>query len=152
MISTSMTFVNMPESFWSLLCCVGVILLSLFLATVKWGEQAEDLSFYQALPIAALWSFLGLFLILFNKFMFLPDGAGFGFPFAVFVVWMHACTGTIFAIILRLARPDMMPFLSEGKLTFKIYCINVLPIAAMQAAALAVGNLAYLHISVAYIQ
>merc|ERR1719491_2589817 len=37
-------------------------------------------------------------------------------------------------------------------MNLRTYAINVFPIAFLQAAALACGNTAYLHISVAYIQ
>merc|ERR1719163_2590780 len=67
-------------------------------------------------------------------------------------MWWHALAGTISTNILRLARPDMMPAVTEGTLSVKSYFVNIFPIAGLQAAALALGNTAYLHISVAYIQ
>jgi len=152
MTATSLAFVNMPEHFWSGLCCIGICLIVLFLSKVRLDEKGEDLSFYQALPIAVLWSTLGITLILFNKFIFLPEGYGFDFPFTVFLMWWHALAGTIATNILRIARPSMMPAVTEQSLSSKTYFINIFPIAFLQAAALAFGNTAYLHISVAYIQ
>jgi len=110
------------------------------------------MSFLQALPLVLLWSALGITLILFNKFIFLPTGYGFDFPFTVFLMWWHALAGTISMNILRLARPSLMPAVTEGSMNLRSYVINVFPIAFLQAAALAFGNTAYLHISVAYIQ
>lgn len=152
MTAFSIVFVNMPEHFWSLVCALGVCMVSWFLSRVRMDEKGEDMTFYQALPIAVLWSVLGIALILFNKFIFLPEGLGFDFPFAVFLMWWHALAGTFSTNILRLARPDMMPAVSEGKLSISSYLINILPICLLQGSALAFGNTAYLYISVAYIQ
>lgn len=148
----SAVMVSMPEHFWSLLFTLGVVLIVYFLSNVQLDQKSEDMTFYQALPIAILWSALGIFLIFFNKFIFLPAAAGFDFPYTVFLMWWHAVCGTISTHILRLARPDMLPAVREQKLDAKLYLVNIFPIAGLQAAALAFGNTAYLYISVAYIQ
>lgn len=152
MTAVSLLLVNMPEHFWSLLFACGVVGLVVFLSRVKMDEKGEDMTFYQALPIAILWSGLGISLIFFNKFIFLPAGAGFDFPFTIFLIWWHALAGTVATNILRVARPDMMPAASASKLSLYAWFVNIFPIACLQAAALAFGNTAYLHISVAYIQ
>jgi hypothetical protein len=152
MTAASLTFVNMPEHFWSLMCCAGVILIAWFLSRVRLDEKGEDMSFYQSMPLAVLWSSIGITLILFNKFIFLPFGYGFDFPYTVFLMWWHALVGTIVANLLFFARPSLMPTVAEGTLSWKSYGVNVFPIAFLQAAGLAFGNTAYLHISVAYIQ
>jgi len=152
MSATALIFVNMPEHFWSLLFACGVIGLVWFLSNVKLDEKAEDMTFYQALPIAVLWSALGISLILFNKFIFLPSGFGFDFPFTIFLIWWHALAGTVATNILRLCRPGLMPAVTESKLSPYAWLVNIFPIACLQAAALAFGNTAYLHISVSYIQ
>jgi hypothetical protein len=152
MAALSMVFVKMPDHFWAMLCTIGVILIVHYISNVQTDQKSEDMSFYQALPIAVLWSALGIGLIFFNKFIFLPEGSGFNFPFIIFLMWWHALAGTISTNILRFARPDMMPAASEHKLDVKSYLVNILPIALLQASALAFGNTAYLYISVAYIQ
>jgi len=153
MQSVSLLLVNMPEHCWSLVCCTGLACIVLFLSKVSFGESCEDMSFYQAAPIAVLWSALGISLILFNKFLFLPTGYGFNFPYVVFLMWWQQLAGTIATIIIRFVRPALMPAATaDTGLTWKSYCVNVLPIGAMQAASLTFSNTAYLHISVAYIQ
>merc|ERR1719486_1630587 len=93
-----------------------------------------------------------MFLVFFNKFLFLQAGTGFDFPYTVFLMWFHALFGTVATNVLRIARPSMMPAAVTGQLSAKSYFVNIFPIAGLQAAALALGNTAYLHISVAYIQ
>jgi len=152
MTAASLVFVNMPEHFWCLLFTVGVLLLVWFLAKVSIDEKAEDMSFYQALPIAVLWSSLGIALILFNKFIFLPSGLGFDFPYTIFLMWWHMLSGTVATNLLRLCRPAMMPAVTQTPITVQSYFVNIFPIAGLQSTALAFGNTAYLYISVAYIQ
>jgi len=152
MTAASLIFVNMPEHFWCLLFAVGVILVVWFLSKVSINDQAEDMTFYQALPIAVLWATLGIALILFNKFIFLPSGFGFDFPYTVFLMWWHMLCGTIASNVLRVCRPSMMPAVTSRKLGFQSYLVNIFPIAGLQSVALALGNTAYLYISVAYIQ
>jgi len=152
MTAAALFFVNMTSHFWVLLCTVGIVLIVWFLSKVKLDEKAEDMTFYQALPIAVLWSFLGIALILFNKFMFLPAGYGFGFAHPIFLMWIQALMGTIATNILRFTRPRIMPAVTANQLNMKTYFVNVFPIACLQAAGLAFGNTAYLYISVAYIQ
>merc|ERR1719181_2745065 len=122
------------------------------LSRARLDEKAEDMTFFQAFPIAALWCSLGIGLILFNKFIFLPSGSGFDFPFTIFLMWWHALAGTFSTNLLRFARPSLMPAVRDSSLSLNAYFVNIFPIALLQAAALAFGNTAYLHISVAYIQ
>lgn len=152
MTAASLVFVNMPPHFWTLLCAIGVVLVVWFLSNVSLDERAEDMTFFQALPIAVLWCALGIALILFNKFLFLPAGSGFDFPFTIFLMWWHAMAGTCATNLLRIFRPSLMPAVRDSTLSLKNYSANVFPIAVLQAMALAFGNTAYLHISVAYIQ
>jgi drug/metabolite transporter (DMT)-like permease len=151
MAATSIAFVNMPEQFWIFACCIGVVVIALLLSRMQ-TQVAEDMSFFQALPIAVVWAALGISLIFFNKFIFLPSGTGFDFPFTIFLMWLHALTGTIATNIVRVAQPSLMPAVADKSLTAKTYVINIFPVAILQAAALGLGNMAYLHISVAYIQ
>lgn len=111
------------------------------------------MSVYQVLPIALLWISLGCFLIIFNKFLFLAeDEFGFGFQYAVFLMWFHAAVGTVAMGIVRSVRPDLMPVVTEGRLEASKYLRNVLPVAFLQAMSLSLGNTAYFHLSVAFIQ
>lgn len=152
MTGVSLFFVSLSDNCWGGLAVIELACLVYFLAHARMNEQGEDLSVYQLLPLAVLWSTLGIVLVFFNKFLFLQAGTGFGFPYTVFLMWFHALFGTISMNVLRLARPSMMPAAVEWRLSAKNYCINIFPIAGLQAGALTMGNTAYLHISIAYIQ
>mmetsp|Transcript_151743 Transcript_151743/g.264413 ORF Transcript_151743/g.264413 Transcript_151743/m.264413 type:complete len:415 (+) Transcript_151743:99-1343(+) len=150
--SVSSFLVTQSDQFWAGLTSLLLIVIVWFLMSVNLNEKREDLSTYQALPVAVIWSAMGISLILFNKLLFLPMGHGFGFPFAVFLMWWHALVGTISTNVLRFLRPSLIPAVANQTLSCEAYFVNVLPIAAFQAAALALGNTSYLYLSVAYIQ
>jgi hypothetical protein len=152
MTNASLFFVGVPEYAWWMACCAGAMLIAYFLAKVNLNEKAENMTFYQALPIAVLWSVIGMGLILFNKFLFLPEGRGFAFPYAIFLMWCHSLAGTVFTNILRFARPALMPAVRDGNFTMATYFVNIFPIACLMALSLGLGNTAYLYISVSYIQ
>jgi hypothetical protein len=152
MTGVSALLTSMPDQFWLLLSMVVFISIVRLLSRLRLDEKSEDLSVYQALPWAVVWSALGIMLIIFNKVIFLHEGYGFDFPYTIFLMWWHALAGTIATNMLRLWRPDIMPAVRDGTLGLRSYFVNIFPIAGLQAASLALGNTAYLHISVTYIQ
>jgi hypothetical protein len=152
MTDASLFFVGLPEYAWWMSCCAGAMLIAFSLSKVNIHEKAENMTFYQALPIAVLWSAIGITLILFNKFMFLPEGRGFAFPYAIFLMWCHSLVGTVISNILLFVRPGLMPAVRDGNFTMKTYFVNICPIACLLALSLGLGNTAYLYISVSYIQ
>mmetsp|Transcript_116895 Transcript_116895/g.202912 ORF Transcript_116895/g.202912 Transcript_116895/m.202912 type:complete len:418 (-) Transcript_116895:21-1274(-) len=140
------------DRFWGAIVVLQVLGIFWFLSSVQLHDKREDLSMYQALPIACLWIALGIGLVLFNKLLFLPQGVGFGFPFAVFLMWWHALVGIIVTNIIRFLRPSMLPAVAEHRFSLESYFNNIFPVASLQGASLALGNSAYLYISLAYIQ
>lgn len=144
--------VGASEGFWQVLCCFQLIAIVWFLYRVNLQDTRENLSIYQALPIAVLWSSLGIVLIIFNKVLFMEEGFGFGFPYAIFLMWWHCLFGTISTNVLRFLKPHMIPAVTEHTLSLQTYFVNVFPVAGLQAASLGLGNTAYLFLSVAYIQ
>jgi drug/metabolite transporter (DMT)-like permease len=135
-----------------MLAVVGLLLIVHMLSKIRLDDRFEDVNVWQVFPLAVLWSTLGIMLVIFNKVIFLQAGHGFDFPYTTFLMWWHMLSGTISTNCLRFARPEMMPAVTEGKLSLQSWAVNIVPIASLQALALALGNTAYLHISVAYIQ
>lgn len=140
------------DRFWGGIVVLQVLGIVGFLSSVQLHDKREDLSMYQALPTACLWIALGIWLILFNKLLFLPQGVGFGFPFAVFLMWWHAFVGIIVTNIIRLVKPSLLIAVAEHRFSMGLYFNNIFPVASLQGASLALGNSAYLYISLAYIQ
>jgi len=80
------------------------------------------------------------------------DKGGFGVPCPMALTWWHMFTGFIATNIVRLARPDLMPAVQEGKLDLRGFCTAVLPIGIVFGAYLAIGNSAYLYLNVSFVQ
>lgn len=99
---------------------------------------------------AATWALIGICVILFNKCLFMESGAGFGFPRPVLLNWLHMFCTAAFTHLIRIIRPDAMPTITS--LNARTYFYTVVPIASLQMVSLCLGNIAYLYISVSYIQ
>jgi hypothetical protein len=116
-------------------------------------EASEDMSISKQLLPVMIWSALGIALVCFNKYMYLtPDKGGFGFPCPTSLTWWHMLFGMLATNIVRLVRPELMPAVHEGKLSYHGYCTAVVPIGVVFAAYLALGNTAYLYLSVSFVQ
>jgi len=116
-------------------------------------DASEDMSISNSLPPVLLWASLGILLICFNKFMYLaPEQGGFGFPCPMALTWWHMFTGMVCTNIVRLVRPELMPAVQEGKLDRHGFITAVVPIGVVFACYLAVGNSAYLYLSVSFVQ
>lgn len=117
------------------------------------AEAAEDQSIGKALPAVLLWCSLGITLICFNKYMYMShEKGGFGFPFPMSLTWWHMFTGLIATNVIRLVRPDLMPAVQEGKMTGRTFLTSIVPIGIIFGAYLAIGNTAYLYLSVSFVQ
>jgi hypothetical protein len=114
------------------------------------ANAGENESMFKNVFLAFTWISLGISMIMFNKFLFLESGMGFGFAHPILLNWFHMLATAIFTNVVRIVRPDAMPGMSS--LTVQAYCYYVAPVACLQMIALAVGNMAYLYIAVSYIQ
>merc|ERR1719240_1239210 len=107
----------------------------------------------QVFPSLLTWICLGLTLICFNKYMYLKTNeGGFGFPCPIALTWWHMFVAVVMTNLVRLCRPSMMPAVEEGRLDRAVFFKGVLPIGLVFAAYLALGNAAYLFLSVAFLQ
>merc|ERR1719454_62182 len=61
-------------------------------------------------------------------------------------------TGLVATNIIRVVRPELMPAVNEGRLDFKGICTIAVPIGIVFGAYLAIGNSAYLYLSVSFVQ
>lgn len=91
-------------------------------------------------------------LIAFNKYLINPDR----FPFAIFLVLMHAVFCSLCSGLLYICKPSLFPSLTDParKVTIDSSLIlrGALPIAVLFSAQLVLSNTAYLHLSVAFLQ
>lgn len=95
----------------------------------------------------ALWILLGYSMVMFNKIVL--SSWGFAFPF--FLTTWHCVFSTIVTQVLARWTP-LMGSLKEGKITQTLLFTKVAPMSACFALGLVLGNSAYLHLSIAYIQ
>jgi len=145
--------VHLSAFHWALLCVAMLLWLlwNVYQVILQLGVASqEDETMFRNLGSAATWATLGVCVIFFNKCLFMTSGAGFGFPHPIILNWFHMFCTAAFTHAIRTVRPDAMPGLSS--LNAHTYFCNVVPIAGVQMVALALGNFAYLYISVSYIQ
>lgn len=145
--------VHLSAVHWALLCVAMLLWLlwNVYQVILQLGVASqEDETMFRNLGSALTWVTLGVCVIFFNKCLFMKSGAGFGFPHPISLNWFHMFCTAAFTHAIRTVRPDAMPGLSS--LNVRTYFCNVVPIAGVQMVALALGNFAYLYISVSYIQ
>ena len=113
----------------------------------------DDKSITQVLPNILLWAGLGMTIICFNKYMYLPPAkGGFGFPCPMALTCMQMITGVFMTNVIKLVRPELMPAVAAGDMTLRQYLTAVVPIGIVFASYLSTGNTAYLYLSVAFVQ
>jgi hypothetical protein len=117
------------------------------------AEASEDASISKALPSVLVWVALGIILVCFNKYLFLAkEQGGFGFPFPMSLTWWHMFTGFLCTNIVRATKPELMPAVQEGKLGLHGFLTAIVPIGLVLGGYLAIGNSAYLYLSVSFVQ
>jgi len=91
-------------------------------------------------------------LIAFNKYLINVDR----FPFAVFLVLLHAVFCSLCSGLLFLCKPSLFPSLTDParkvNVDSSLILKGALPIALLFSAQLVLSNTAYLHLSVAFLQ
>eukprot|EP00421_Protoceratium_reticulatum_P011420 CAMPEP_0168403986 /NCGR_PEP_ID=MMETSP0228-20121227/24408_1 /TAXON_ID=133427 /ORGANISM="Protoceratium reticulatum, Strain CCCM 535 (=CCMP 1889)" /LENGTH=521 /DNA_ID=CAMNT_0008417599 /DNA_START=46 /DNA_END=1606 /DNA_ORIENTATION=- len=92
-------------------------------------------------------------LINFNKYLITPGR----FPFAASLTTLHAAFATVLSVILRLVRPSLFPSLQPSDsggtvVDRKLVLLKIMPISIFFCGVLLLGNTAYLHCTVAFIQ
>lgn len=91
-------------------------------------------------------------LINFNKYL-VSSGV---FAFPLHLVLMHTLSGSFFALILYKLMPSMFPALSDTQskvvLDRNLMVNKVLPVTLAFAGSLVLSNMAYLHLSLAFLQ
>lgn len=119
-----------------------------------WSEErSEDRSISQVLPSVLVWGLLGIALICFNKSMYLSmEEGGYGFPCPIALTWCHMVAGVVMTNIIKVCRPALMPAVHAGGLDGKAFLTAVVPIAVVFSSYLAIGNIAYLYLSVSFVQ
>lgn len=139
---------------WILLCCAMLLWLTWNIYQIVLQATAanvcEDETMFQNLGFAVTWASLGIGVIFFNKCLYMKSGDGFGFPRPILLNWFHMFSTAAFTHLVRFIRPDAMPAITSLSAT-TCFC-NVVPIASLQTISLCLGNMAYLYISVSYIQ
>lgn len=131
-----------------------VIFRVLMVSTPGAQETAnDDKSITQVLPNILLWAGLGISIICFNKYMYLPaEKSGFGFPCPMTLTCVQMMIGVLMTNIIKLVRPDLMPAVAAGDITMQQFLTGVVPIGIVFASYLSIGNSAYLYLSVAFVQ
>lgn len=113
----------------------------------------DDKSITQVLPNILVWASLGITIICFNKYMYLPiEKGGFAFPCPMALTCAQMMVGVIMTNVIKLIRPDFMPAVAAGDMTWRKYFTAVVPIGIVFASYLSIGNSAYLYLSVAFVQ
>jgi len=113
----------------------------------------DDKSITQVLPNVLLWAGLGMTIICFNKFMYLPlEKGGFGFPCPMALTCVQMIIGCIMTNVIKLVRPQLMPAVAAGDITLRQFLTTVVPVGVVFASYLSIGNSAYLYLSVAFVQ
>ncbi|SCV68257.1 BQ2448_378 [Microbotryum intermedium] len=102
-------------------------------------------------PIIAVWIFLSSSVILFNARILGRKEGDFNFPYPIFLTTVHLLYATIGTRVL--ARfTHLVDGLQNINMTWDQYMRNILPIGALFSASLIFSNLAYLTLSVSFIQ
>merc|ERR1719456_18040 len=85
--------------------------------------------------------------------IYLPvEENGFGFPYPILLSWLHMLSASVLTRVLKLVRPDLLPAAVKNPVTYEQWATRIAPVAVFFAICLGFGNMAYLHISVSYIQ
>jgi hypothetical protein len=91
-------------------------------------------------------------LINFNKYL-VSSGT---FPFPLHLVLLHTISGFVFALMLYNLVPSMFPSLSDPRskvsVDAKLMVNKVLPVSTAFAGSLVLSNMAYMHLSLAFLQ
>ncbi|KAJ3167418.1 hypothetical protein HDU88_002340 [Geranomyces variabilis] len=95
----------------------------------------------------AVWMSLSSSVILFNKYILFEGG----FPFPIFLTTWHLIFATIATRVLH-RTTNLLAGLDNVQLSRKTYWRAIVPIGALFSASLIFSNLAYLHLSVSFIQ
>ncbi|SGY18190.1 BQ5605_C015g08002 [Microbotryum silenes-dioicae] len=102
-------------------------------------------------PVIAVWIFLSSSVILFNARILGKKEGDFNFPYPIFLTTVHLLWATIGTRVL--ARfTHLLDGLQNINMTWDQYTRNILPIGALFSASLIFSNLAYLTLSVSFIQ
>jgi hypothetical protein len=113
----------------------------------------DDRSITEVLPNVILWAGLGMLIICFNKYIYLPpDKNGFGFPCPLTLTCLQMTIGVVMTNLVKFFRPDLMPAVAAGDITLRQFFTAILPIGVVFASYLSIGNSAYLYLSVAFVQ
>jgi hypothetical protein len=117
------------------------------------NTASDDKSITEVIPNILLWAGLGMLIVCFNKYMYLPpEENGFGFPCPLTLTCLQMSTGVVMTNLVKFVRPDLMPTVAAGDITLRQFFTAVLPIGIVFASYLSIGNSAYLYLSVAFIQ
>jgi len=120
--------------------------------TVERLQEVATPSAMMTLGLGCLYMMTSAALISWNKFLMHPGR----FPFAMSLVLGHSLACTVFAAILYFVKPDLFPSLTNAatRITVdrQLMLRGVLPIAFFFSVQLVLSNMAYLHLSVAFLQ
>lgn len=113
------------------------------------GKAQEKKKIHPAI-IIALWISLSSSVIVYNKYV-LDSKTGLGFPYPVFLTTFHMALNTLGTRLL--ARfTNLMDGLKDVEMTSQRWYKNILPIGALFSGSLVLSNMAYLTLSVSFIQ
>eukprot|EP00928_Gymnodinium_smaydae_P035103 TRINITY_DN24765_c0_g3_i1.p1 TRINITY_DN24765_c0_g3~~TRINITY_DN24765_c0_g3_i1.p1 ORF type:complete len:486 (-),score=126.83 TRINITY_DN24765_c0_g3_i1:200-1657(-) len=114
------------------------------------GEKTEDASIYGALGYAVVWMILSATLTLHNAWMFSATGGH--FPYVITLTCWHMGLNTCLALLVRLLCPSLMPAATRLPMPITAVIRAVAIPALLLTTTLALGNRAYLYLSVSLIQ
>jgi drug/metabolite transporter (DMT)-like permease len=96
------------------------------------------------------WITLSCIMILLNKAIL--SSLGLNFPLFL-TSWHMFLSAVVTRLMARIpSTADMLPAVKDGRVTSKIYVEKIVPVAVLFAFSLALGNQAYLYLSVSFIQ
>mmetsp|Transcript_37726 Transcript_37726/g.62184 ORF Transcript_37726/g.62184 Transcript_37726/m.62184 type:complete len:401 (-) Transcript_37726:78-1280(-) len=134
----------------------GLVGYLVFLASTSSASkeaQPEDRSLLGAWPTALQWMMLSMTLSIFNKWIFIPEGANFPFPMTLSCCHMLA-TGLLLHL-LRWARPQFFPglqgFADEPDERRRKLAKVVLLVGALLSISVVLSNSAAVLLSVAFV-
>ncbi|GAA5972849.1 hypothetical protein JCM11641_003971 [Rhodosporidiobolus odoratus] len=102
-------------------------------------------------PIIACWISLSSAVILFNSYILRSGNSGLGFPYPVFLTTTHLVYATIATRLMR-RFTHLLDGLDNIEMSWNRWYSNIVPIGALFSASLIFSNLAYLTLSVSFIQ
>lgn len=113
------------------------------------GKAGQKKQMHPAV-IIALWIALSSSVIVYNKYV-LDGKTGLNFPYPVFLTTFHMALNTVGTRLLaRYTR--LMDGLRDVEMTSERWYKNILPIGALFSGSLVLSNMAYLTLSVSFIQ